>query len=312
NPQQTVTATANPTTICLGQSAVLTGSGGIPVPTGGIPDGDFNNGNPAGWCVDGVCSGSFLPANGNTTDLGPWRETNDHTFFGILHNDLSTNDKFAIANGIRTSVMTTAAFSLIGQSPASLDFFQAYNLCAGASVAIEISTDGGATYPNTLAQYAGPTSLGLSGTTSTMQSTSISLANYIGLSNLKIRFRYTGTCDNNYWTLDGLGVPGTITPVVTTWTATDGSVITATAGSTQTVTPTVTTDYTLSVSIGGCVIGTGTVRVTVRPRPQCSISGPTTVCPNTTTPYTGEPGMAGYLWTISGNGTISGVSNTST
>src|SRR4029078_11673560 len=109
----------------------------------------------------------------------PWRETNDHVFVGIDYQEV--NGKFAIANGIFHSVLTTPAFSLIGQSPASLDFFQSYNLCAGSSATIEISTDGGATYPNTLAQYTGPTSMGISGTIATMQSTSISLANYIGL-----------------------------------------------------------------------------------------------------------------------------------
>ena len=313
-PQQPVTASANPTSVCLGQSSVLTGAGGLPITIPGITGGNFNQANPAGWCVDGQCGQGQLPANGDKQDQGPWRETNDHKFVGIYHNDLPDNSKFAIANGIQTSVLTTPAFSLIGQSPASLDFFQAYNLCAGSSVAIEISTDGGATYPNTLAQFTGPTSLGLSGTTSTMQSTSISLANYIGLSNLKIRFTYTGTCNTSYWTLDGVGTPGTTTPVVTTWTSTDGTVITATAGNTQTVTPTTigTTTYTLTVSMGGCVIGTAPVTVTVNPIPECLISGNTNVCPNTTTPYSGPVGMTAYAWTISGNGTISGASNTQT
>jgi hypothetical protein len=193
-----------------------------------------------------------------------------------------------------------------------LTFFQAFNLCAGSSATIEISTDGGATYPNTLAQYTGPTSLGISGNDAVMQNTSISLANYIGLSNLKIRFRYVGTCATSAWTLDGIGTPGTVTPLVTTWTASDGSVITATGGASQTVTPTVTTTYTLVTSLGGCVIGTAPVTVTVKPLPICSITGNNPVCPNTTTTYTGEPGMTNYAWTITGNGTISGASNAQT
>jgi hypothetical protein len=150
-------------------------------------------------------AGGALPASGNNQNEGPWRETNNKDFNGI--NYTSPDPKFAIANGIVTSVLTTPTFSLIGQSPASFDFFQSYNLCAGSSATIEISTDGGATFPNILAQYTGPTSLGISGTTSTMQNTSISLASYIGLSNLKIRFRYIGTCATSAWTLDGLGLP---------------------------------------------------------------------------------------------------------
>ena len=83
-PQQPVTAIANPTTICPGESSVLTGSGGLPITTSGIAGGHFNNANPAGWCVDGQCTGSFLPANGDNHGSGPWRETNDHTFVGDI------------------------------------------------------------------------------------------------------------------------------------------------------------------------------------------------------------------------------------
>jgi hypothetical protein len=124
--QQPVTATANPTAVCLGQSAVLTSGGGLPVSTGGIPGGDFNNGNPPGWCVDGQCSGSYLPANGDNQQTGPWRETNDHVFVGIDFHETPSGGKFAIANGVVTSVMTTPVFSLIGQSPASFDFFPGF------------------------------------------------------------------------------------------------------------------------------------------------------------------------------------------
>jgi hypothetical protein len=49
---------------------------------------------PNGWCRDGDCSGNFLPANGDNTDNGPWRETNPHPFNGI--NYTSPDPKFAI------------------------------------------------------------------------------------------------------------------------------------------------------------------------------------------------------------------------
>ncbi|MCC6724554.1 MAG: hypothetical protein IT258_08585, partial [Saprospiraceae bacterium] len=45
------------------------------------------------------------------------------------------------------------------------------------------------------------------------------------------------------------------------------------------------------------------------PPPSCMISGPTSVCPDASgIMYTGPPGMTGYLWTISGQGTIVGSS----
>ncbi len=43
------------------------------------------------------------------------------------------------------------------------------------------------------------------------------------------------------------------------------------------------------------------------PPPSCMITGPTSVCPDATgIMYTGPPGMTGYLWTITGNGSING------
>ena len=137
---------------------------------------------------------------------------------------------------------------------------------------------------------------------STMQSTCISLANYIGLSNLKIRFRYVGTCDTSYWTLDGIGIPGTITPVVTTWTATDGTIITATAGASQTVSPITTTTYTLTVTMSDCVIGTAAVTVTVAPEPVVTTVNSCVGGSTVTFTQTGAPGNG--TWTVSGGGTI--------
>jgi hypothetical protein len=294
-PKQTPVPTANPSTICIGQSSILTATSGLPTSTAGV-DGSFNQANPPGWCVDGNCSGSVLPANGDNQQTGPWRETNPQSFVGITYT--SPQPKFAIANGVFTSVMETPAFSLIGQYPASLDFYQAYILNGSSTATIEISTDGGATYSKVLAQYTNG-QLGISGSSSTMQSTSISLADYIGLSNLKIRFTYKGLDQNSAWTIDGLGFPGSVKPVVTQWTFPDGS---TQAANTLTVSPTTTTTYKLVTMLDGCVVGTADVTVIVNPVPVATVNS-ATICEGSSTTITATPASGSttdytYAWTV--------------
>jgi hypothetical protein len=66
------------------------------------------------------------------------------TFNGVLYD--SGDPKFAIAAGANNTTMETPVFSTIGMSSVNLSFWQAFNLNAGTSVKVEISTDGGNTY----------------------------------------------------------------------------------------------------------------------------------------------------------------------
>jgi hypothetical protein len=60
----------------------------------------------------------------------------------------------------------------------------------------------------------------------------------------------------------------------------------------------------------GCAPASPTVvNITVNTLPAPTITGNTTICENTTAVYTTEPGMTGYVWTVTG-GTIIGSSNT--
>src|SRR6266498_1435810 len=258
---------ATPQTICAGQTALLsagTGYQSIGVDTSG----NFNNGNPRGWKVDGDSTGSFLPANGDNTLNGPWRETNAHPFNGVFYK--AVNGKFAIANGNTNAngfILETPVFSLVGQTTATLSFFQAYILkTAGTSVTVSISTNGGSTY-TTLTQTTGVTSLGLNGTgdTATMQPGSIDLSNYIGLSNLRIKFTYIGSA-NSSWVLDGVSLPGTL-PITYAWTD-PSTIITDPTKDTVRVQPANTTTYTITTFVGGCPAGNATVTVTVNPIPD--------------------------------------------
>ena len=57
----------------------------------------------------------------------------------------------------------------------------------------------------------------------------------------------------------------------------------------------------------GCASEPVCEEVEVKPLPACDITGPASVCPGSSNPYSG-PAIAGYtyLWTISGGATISG------
>ncbi len=67
-----------------------------------------------------------------------------------------------------------------------------------------------------------------------------------------------------------------------------------------------TTNPTCSYSI------TGTATVTVHPLPVPTITGPPSVCLNSTHNYTTEAGMTGYNWTVSSGGTINSGGGTNT
>jgi PKD repeat protein len=105
------------------------------------------------------------------------------------------------------------------------------------------------------------------------------------------------------------------------WTVSPGGIITAGGSGTESVTVTWTTQGARSVSVNytgasGCSALTPTVYpVTVNTRPVVTISGPTSLCLNTSgVVYTTEPGYTGYTWAVSSGGTITsgGGSNDNT
>lgn len=272
---------ATPTAICAGQTSIITSGTGYP--TIGIADtsGDFHNANPPGWCVDKDCTGSVLPANGDNTANGVWRETNSHTFNGIA---FSRPDKFAIVNGSFNSVLETPVFSLIAQPFGLLNFLQAYNLNTGANIKIELSTDGGTTYAHVLQNVSGVASYGISGAASSLTASTLDLTNYLGLSNLRLRFNYTGSA-NSVWALDNVKVPGNL-PITYTWSEPPSgspTIITPVTQTPITVQPPVTTTYTITTYVGGCLSGSENVTITVYPLPTITLGTNPSICSGTTT-----------------------------
>ncbi len=64
-----------------------------------------------------------------------------------------------------------------------------------------------------------------------------------------------------------------------------------------------------AIQTDGCV-ETSDIILTVAPLPVCSIAGPSLVCPGSSNVFRGPAGMSGYAWSLTGNGAISGPTNT--
>ncbi|MDT0647518.1 LamG-like jellyroll fold domain-containing protein [Zunongwangia sp. F260] len=133
---------------------------------------------------------------------------------------------FAIVSGNRTSTLETPIFNIDGFDQAILTFDQAFNLTPGASIRVEISTNGGSTYlPQALYERTGPMRSGNFGnfsagdiTTRPNNKIRIDLGNYMGQGNLRIQFKFVGARVGDVWALDNIDIPDGPRDVSTVWT----------------------------------------------------------------------------------------------
>ncbi|MCB7481455.1 T9SS type A sorting domain-containing protein [Christiangramia sediminis] len=198
-------------------------------PNGGSNDFDSaaNNGRADHWLRMNPHGSN--PANekvytANITNPSTGSLVNFRTYSGS-----EGNKGFGLVTGDNDSHMETPVFSLGGLDEAILTWDQAYNLTDGATIIVEISTDGGNTYPvtnvNQPIDFSNPKILyynigdgtvatGSSGNydhfgegTPDINQMSIDLGDYLGMSNLRIRFTYIGTIDGDVWAVDNIEVP---------------------------------------------------------------------------------------------------------
>jgi hypothetical protein len=325
--------TANPSPICVGQSSTLSaGSSGYNnTPFG---SGNFNNAGseldgPGQWRAKNNGAVYNMAANADNQANTPFNLTNGpKTFAGTLYENIPPGDgKFMIIAGANNSTLETPIFSLVGMTSASLDWFQAYVLEAGASIKIEISTDGGATYQNTAltGSVTGAATYGVPN--KGFKNTSLDLSNYLGLSNLRVRFSYNGTIKSS-WGLEGVKINPTALPVNYTWSLTNpapaGSLpadhyLNTFNGQSVTSTPTTPGVYTYKVetTLGGCPGGSQTVTVTINPLPTSPSTTDTYICGTGSASITATSGAGvtiDWYTTITGGtaigSSLSGVSFT--
>ena len=114
--------------------------------------------------------------------------------------------------------------------------------------------------------------------------------------------------------LQGKASAGMAAIASTTWSVVNGSAIIDAPNSLVTTVHVSSASATLRLSVAqanGCTETNDAVLTVVNP-PASTIAGSSTTCPNSTNVFQGPAGMDDYAWSISGNGTISGVSNAAT
>nr|WP_321222509.1 LamG-like jellyroll fold domain-containing protein [uncultured Psychroserpens sp.] len=261
-------------TICLGESITVVAESSFGINPELDDGGQFNQGNLPGWEVDGLNGITNWNASGSNSDPTGWRgisngngNNGSNITAGVRYKNQGGN-KFAISYGDfgapNITTLETPVFNTLGLSNASLDFQSAYHVQAGAMGIVELSVNGGATYSEVLFSFSGP---GDSGgfinlgngvnNVPTIQlqdpsnAISIDLTNYIGLTNLKIRFTFTSTA-NSSWAIDGITIPQAPVDEVIEWEDGTGTVVTT--GSSTLITPVTPGVQTYGVTslINGC------------------------------------------------------------
>ncbi|MCG2610543.1 T9SS type A sorting domain-containing protein [Flavobacterium sp. SM15] len=302
--------TASPSTICNGDTAVLTAYSSYATSSSLATGGAFNTANPTGWQVDSC--GNCLSAGASNTDPGPWQlsATNGGTYSGITY---QSTGKFAIVHGAFNSYLYTPTFNTFGLTSATLTFTHSFHLLAGATASIQISVNGGAY--TTLQQYTGPLDYG---NPIGFSPGSVDLSNYIGYQNLRIRFYFQGN-NGSSWAVDNIGIPETPTAGITTeWVDANGNSFppdTSVNGvTTLNVSPTTTTIYRVRSYINGCLSNqTTSVTVTVNQRPTGVIGSNQTVCNGGTATFSiALTGSAPWRITYSNGTTSTTVNNVNT
>lgn len=222
---------------CLGEAVSLLATSTytatqetIPDSSGNFNEGQLNTQDPNGWLVDGNTGG--FTAGGSATKPRNWsaKTCNNQTNGGVVY--CSNSGKFTIAYGDYSSDQYTGAIPTTLETPimdlsnaesASLDFDQAYYFVNNDYANIEISTAGGApgtysplrlmhaTGSGILNWFTAGTAESLAGSDAThynfeTDNTSIDLAAYIGQSNVRIRWSFTGTSNQSTWAMDNIFV----------------------------------------------------------------------------------------------------------
>ena len=235
-----------PKVLCFGDQITLSSSTGYGESFGQFEGGDFDNAGIKnhGWDFTNPSGGSndfsTKASNGRADHWlrmvphGSSPNDNEKVYTANIPNPIpalgtmvnwdsssgsSGNKGFALVTGDNDSYMETPVFSLTGLDEAILTFDQAYNLTAGATISVEISTNSGSTYTEVLFSITGDgtISTGSSGyytsfgdgtpITRPKNKMVIDLGDYLGQPNLRIRFNYNGAIDGDVWAVDNIKVP---------------------------------------------------------------------------------------------------------
>lgn len=293
-----VVAATSPSTICSGQAINL--SSEAPIYLSAVLREDFNS-TTNNWSTTNSSTGG-TPANAAYT-LRPDEFNNDGLTFSS--NDATqfymTSSRAQGSGGTTLTTLRSPAMSTVGYATLALDFFHYFRASnSGDAAKVQVSVDGFnwidvATYTTT------------QGSSDGFVNAVIDLNDYIGLSQLFIRFRYDATNDR-YWAIDNVSVTGYSENYAYAWSSAPVGFISGLQN--PTATPTTNTSYTArAINSYGCSASSSAVAVTVNPSPSLSSSlTPPAICSNTAFTYTPTSATSGvtYSWT---RASVSGISN---
>jgi len=290
----TVTVNPSPTAVSIAPVTVdkcpssapvaLTASGGTS--TGETILTENFNGTAGGWTTLNNSTGG-IPAN------AAWTLRSNGYVYGT--NTFNSNDasQFYMSNsddqgsaGTTNTILVSPTINLTGYTAASMTFYHNYRHVTGDQAYVELSTDGGSTWPTQLQTYTST-----QGVSNGFVLVTTNLTPYIGNATVKIRFRYTATF-GYWWAIDNINITGDQTSGIT-WSPNTGlytdaagtAAYTGTAAATVYANPATTTTYTATATNGiGCT-RTSTRTVTVRDN-AAVISGTAGICSGASTPIT--------------------------
>ncbi|MGJ5641414.1 LamG-like jellyroll fold domain-containing protein, partial [Formosa sp. S-31] len=198
--------TVNIDRVCIGQPIEFSAESGFGTGGGLIQNGDFQSAQPEGWLSNG--QEKEMPSGNSNAKTNPWALAAPKKSYGGTVYD--SDGKFAVVNGVQPiyngipgATLETPVFNTIGLSTATFEFYMAYVLESGASLAIDLSLDGGTTYGINLETFTGPTSWG---NPLGLTQFSLDLNSYIGQPQLRLKFTFIGT-DGSSAALDNFVLP---------------------------------------------------------------------------------------------------------
>ena len=234
---------ASPTILCLGDTSQFTSQSGYGtgqyITGGGFDTGQFDDKtNPDKWRLDGVAVGNAWTASADNAKPNNWAGTSGHPFgtYPIFYD--SPDKKFAIANGDMlnsyylpkginrdNTTLETPRFNTLGLETFNLEFLMAYNLEVGDYIKVELSLNGGKDYNILLFSKTGKTN---SVIFNPLQPFSFALQQYIGQTDLRIKFTFKGTTINSVCAIDNIKLPAAPPNQQVEWKDEKGNIIATT------------------------------------------------------------------------------------
>ncbi|WP_143161877.1 GEVED domain-containing protein [Flavobacterium terrae] len=221
-PTTNITVTPSTPTVC-GEGTIISVTAGGDTITEDVLLQDFESGLGT-WTV-------ATPTNTNAGADTPWsvktstyQPTTTTVWRPAVNSGAvaTTGNRFAFTTSDYTNsnivtIMTSPVIDATVYSNLTLTFDHYYSYYGGDKGEVQVSIDGGGTWPNTVKTYNSDI-----GSASKFVSDSIDLSAFAGQTNLRIRFVYTGNWDDG-WALDNFKLTG-VKPLNTTFTWSGGSV----------------------------------------------------------------------------------------